>query len=201
MGITNIRGTQVTDGSIGRVDLNVATSGSAVITRIVVVGSTGIAINASSGADTGTGEVSLKVDETYLDTLYPKLSTSRAQNTFLAAPFTGGAGAASFRTINTADVPTLNQNTTGNAATATLLQTTRTINGVSFNGSANITVTADANTLSGTTLKSTVVTSSLTSVGTLGSLAVSGGISAGSVTLNAAYAKTTFVGGTNTAEI
>lgn len=39
--------------------------------------------------------------------------------------------------------PTFNQSTTGNAATATTLQTARTINGVSFNGSANITV-ADA---------------------------------------------------------
>ena len=39
------------------------------------------------------------------------------------------------------DVPTLNQSTTGNAATATVLQTARTINGVSFNGSANVTVT------------------------------------------------------------
>lgn len=36
--------------------------------------------------------------------------------------------------------PTFNQNTTGNAATATALQTARTINGVSFNGTANITV-------------------------------------------------------------
>jgi hypothetical protein len=35
--------------------------------------------------------------------------------------------------------------TTGNAATATVLQTARTINGVSFNGSANITITAAAN--------------------------------------------------------
>jgi hypothetical protein len=34
--------------------------------------------------------------------------------------------------------PTLNQSTTGNAATATTLQTARTIGGVSFNGSANI---------------------------------------------------------------
>jgi hypothetical protein len=45
----------------------------------------------------------------------------------------------------TGTVPTWNQNTTGssasctgNAATATILQTTRTIGGVSFNGSANI---------------------------------------------------------------
>jgi hypothetical protein len=36
--------------------------------------------------------------------------------------------------------PTLNQSTTGNAATATALQTARNINEVSFNGSANITV-------------------------------------------------------------
>jgi hypothetical protein len=60
----------------------------------------------------------------------------------------------------------------GSAATAAVLKTARTINGVSFDGSANITVTADANTLSGTTLKSTVVNSSLTSVGTLTSLTV-----------------------------
>ena len=44
----------------------------------------------------------------------------------------------------TGTVPTWNQNTTGNAATATTLQTARTINGVSFNGSANITITAAA---------------------------------------------------------
>ena len=37
---------------------------------------------------------------------------------------------------------TLNGNITGNATTATTLQTARTINGVSFNGSANITINA-----------------------------------------------------------
>jgi hypothetical protein len=36
--------------------------------------------------------------------------------------------------------PTFNQSTTGNAATATALQTARTINGVGFDGTANITV-------------------------------------------------------------
>jgi hypothetical protein len=40
---------------------------------------------------------------------------------------------------------TTSSSTSGNAATATTLQTARTINGVSFNGSANITVTAAAN--------------------------------------------------------
>jgi archaellum component FlaG (FlaF/FlaG flagellin family) len=46
------------------------------------------------------------------------------------------------------------------------------------NGTANITVTADANTLTNTILASNVVTSSLTSVGTLGALAVTGNITA-----------------------
>ena len=58
---------------------------------------------------------------------------------------------------------------TGNAATATKLATARKINGVDFDGSGDITITsiADAGTLTGTTLKSTVVNSSLTSVGAL----------------------------------
>jgi hypothetical protein len=64
----------------------------------------------------------------------------------------------------------------GNATTATKLQTPRNINGVAFDGSANITITAvaDASTLTGTTLNSPVVASSLTSVGTLTSLTTSG---------------------------
>ena len=83
----------------------------------------------------------------------------------------------------TGTVPTWNQNTTGNAATATIAGTAsasakfitpKNINGVAFDGTADITVTADAGTLTGTTLKSTVTGSSLTSVGTLTSLEVNG---------------------------
>jgi hypothetical protein len=58
-------------------------------------------------------------------------------------------------------------NLTGNASTATTLATARNINGIAFDGSANITIAADANTLTGTTLASNVVNSSLTSVGTI----------------------------------
>jgi hypothetical protein len=65
---------------------------------------------------------------------------------------------------------------TGNSTTATTLQTARSINGVSFNGGADITVTASAATLTSTTLKSTVVNSSLTSVGTLTDLNVTGAV-------------------------
>jgi hypothetical protein len=63
---------------------------------------------------------------------------------------------------------------TGNASTATALQTSRNINGVAFNGTADITVPAAAGTLTGATLASGVTASSLTSVGTLTSLSVSG---------------------------
>tara|TARA_R100001463_G_scaffold103499_4_gene157828 strand:- start:6628 stop:8169 length:1542 start_codon:yes stop_codon:yes gene_type:complete len=85
-----------------------------------------------------------------------------------------GTGNIDLAGVNTAG----NQNTSGNAATATALATARAINGVDFDGTGAITVTADANTLSGTTLKSSVVNSSLTSVGTLSSLAT------GDITLN-----------------
>lgn len=63
---------------------------------------------------------------------------------------------------------------TGNAATATALQTARNINGTAFDGTANITVTAAADTLTGSTLASGITASSLTSLGTLSSLGVDG---------------------------
>jgi hypothetical protein len=101
----------------------------------------------------------------------------------------GGVSFDGTANINLAGVNTAgNQNTSGNAATATLAATTtalataRAINGVDFDGTAPITVTAAAGTLTGTELKSTVVTSSLTSVGTLGSLTVSGAITLATVT-------------------
>jgi len=55
----------------------------------------------------------------------------------------------------------------GNAFSATKLQTTRTINGVPFDGTSNINVPADANTLVGDTIKNTVTKSSLEVLGTL----------------------------------
>lgn len=68
---------------------------------------------------------------------------------------------------NTVNATTFVGALTGNASTATALQTARNINGVAFDGTANITVTAAAGTLTGTTLNATVVTSSLTAVGTI----------------------------------
>lgn len=69
-----------------------------------------------------------------------KMSTfsNQAANTFYAGPIIGPNTSPSFRSIVVADIPTLNQNTTGNAATATKLAAPKNINGVAFDGSTDI---------------------------------------------------------------
>ena len=130
----------------------------------------------------GGSAVTIALATGYGDTQNPY--ASKTANYFLAAP-NGSSGAPTFRAIVAADIPTLNQNTTGSAATLT---TSRNINGVAFNGSADITVTAAAGTLTGTTLNSTVVTSSLTSVGTLNGLTVSKSTSGTALSITASNA-------------
>jgi collagen type VII alpha len=127
----------------------------------------------------GSTAVTIALDDNYGDTKNPY--ASKTAKYFLAAP-NAANGVPTFRAIVASDIPTLNQNTTGSAATLT---TARSINGVSFNGSADITVTAAAGTLTGTTLASGVTASSLTSVGTLTNLSVTNTIT-GSVSGNAA---------------
>lgn len=73
-----------------------------------------------SGTNTGDQDLSSYVTLTGTETLTNK-DLSSATNTF----------------------PTFNQDTTGNAATATKLETARTIAGVSFDGSANISIGID----------------------------------------------------------
>ena len=70
-------------------------------------------IKRGATADTYTIDTS-----TYLTSVTPSNFASQTANTFLAAP-NGAAGTPTFRTIVAADVPTLNQNTTGTAATIT----------------------------------------------------------------------------------
>jgi hypothetical protein len=60
----------------------------------------------------------------------------------------------------------------GNAASATRLITARTINGVLFDGTANVTVPANAETLTGTFINPSVSQSNLSTVGTLVNLNV-----------------------------
>ena len=110
------------------------------------------------------------------------ISTNSGTVSFTSAATTlTVAATASVSGTNTGDQTTVS----GNAGTATTLQTARNINGTSFNGSADITVTANAATLTGVTLNSTVLASSLTSVGTLAALTVTATIT-GSVSGSAA---------------
>ena len=101
-----------------------ASSGTAPVTTV-----TGTSPVVSSGGTTPA----ISLASGYGDTQNPY--ASKTQNTFLAAP-SAASGVPTFRTIVTTDVPTLNQNTTGSAATLT---TTRTLWGQNFNGSANVT--------------------------------------------------------------
>lgn len=125
-------------------------------------GSGGLSWTAGGGGSlggTGTAGTVAKwsASSTLTDSIMTESGTTlTVVNTIVATTFTGALG--------------------GNATTATTLETARDINGVSFNGGSNITVTADANTLTNTILKSTVVSSSLTSVGTLTSLDMGGDI-------------------------
>ena len=81
--------------------------------------------------------------------------------------------------LNTAkDTNVVQTTVSGNAGTATKLATARAINGTNFDGSAAITVTANAGTLTGLGLKSTVISSSLTSVGALTSGSLGAGFTA-----------------------
>jgi len=68
--------------------------------------------------------------------------TVQAPNSFYAGPTTGINAIPTFRTIAAVDIPTLNQSTTGNAATATKLAATKNINGIPFDGTSDITIAA-----------------------------------------------------------
>lgn len=79
---------------------------------------------------------------TSTDTLVGRATTDTLTNKTLTSPtlVTPALGTPSSGNLANCTFPTFNQNTTGSAATLT---TARTINGVSFNGSANITITSN----------------------------------------------------------
>jgi hypothetical protein len=76
---------------------------------------------------------------------------------------------------------TISSNITGNAATATALATARTINGVSFNGTANITATVNLGVTAGTT-NGPIITSS---AGTNATIPKASATASGVITTNA----------------
>lgn len=121
-----------------------------------------------------------------INTNFSSLNTGKAEVS--GQTFSGSISAANLSGTNTGDQTSVS----GNAATATALQTARAINGVNFDGTAPITVAAAAGTLTGSSLASGVTSSSLTSVGTLATLTVTAAI-AGSVTGNAAGLSATLI--------
>ena len=142
-----------------------------------------------SNAVTGTGNVVMSASPTLTGTVTAatlNATTLGGTLSTAAQPNVTSVGTLTGLTVTNpiaGSVTGSSGSTTGNAATATALQTARTINGVSFNGTADITVTAAAGTLSGSTLASGVTASSLTSVGTLSSLTVSGDLTVDTSTL------------------
>lgn len=102
-------------------------------------------------------------------TLTPAITLTLGAITPASVAATGNVTGANLSGTNTGDQTSV----TGNAGTATRLATARTINGVSFDGTENITAPAAAGTLTGTTLASNVTASSLTSAagGTFGTAA------------------------------
>lgn len=53
---TQVKGSQVSDGTVQRVDMDVSTPGEAVITKVIA--GSGISLS-STGVDTGTGDVTI----------------------------------------------------------------------------------------------------------------------------------------------
>jgi hypothetical protein len=138
----------------------IATGATANTGTVTSVGGTGTVSGLTlSGTVTTSGNLTLGGTLS----VTPSNFSSQTANTFLAAP-NGSAGVPSFRTIVAADVPTLNQNTTGSAATLTTGRTISitgdlTYTSGSFNGSANVTGTgtlANSGVTAGTYTKVTV---------------------------------------------
>lgn len=154
-------GTGITSGTSGGVPYyssssTIASSAALTANRIVLGGGAGAAPSVLGSL--GTTSTVLHGNAAGAPTFGPVSLTADVSGTLPIA--NGGTG-----------------NTSGNAATATALETPRNINGVAFDGTAAITVTAAAGTLSGATLAAGVTASSLTSVGTLTSLTMAGAIS------------------------
>lgn len=126
--VTNLgSGTGATSSTFWRGDGTWAAASAGGVSSVALADSTGL-FNITGSPVTTSGTLTLSTLK------------SQTANTFLAAP-NGSSGAPTFRTIAIADVPTLNQNTTGNAATAT--------SAASFSGSlaGDVTGTQSATTV------------------------------------------------------
>jgi len=129
--VTGITSAVDTDSQVGTVTNFTVTTDSGSAARytsgttpsISILGATGVGVTNSSGTITATA-VPSEIDHDSL-------------SNFVAAEHVDWAGA-SAGTIHSSNIGTLNQDTSGIAASATILEDSRTIGGIAFNGSANI---------------------------------------------------------------
>jgi hypothetical protein len=134
-------GTNYSVASLGAGTGISTTTGSGTLT-INNTGVTSLAGTSPVNASASTGSVTVSLASGYGDTQNPY--ASKTANFFLAAP-NGTAGAPTFRAIVAADIPTLNQNTTGSAGSVANAVTFNNggagdVSGTTFNGSAARTI-------------------------------------------------------------
>ena len=134
------------------------------------------AYTVSTSAPSGYGTLTLA--DTIFTYTPPNLSTFIGlSNLSIVNTNANGIGSMAYNNstgVFTFTPPAATTTITGNAGTATKLATPVNINGISFDGSSNITVPAVSIASSLTTLPTTVINSSLQTLGTLSSLNVTG---------------------------
>lgn len=109
---------------------------------------------------------------------------TQSQNRFFAGPISGSAANPIFRAIDPTDIPTLNQNTTGNAATVT----------TNANLTGDITSVGNATTASSSIVKSVVLNTTGVLYSNPVTYATSGGVATGSLVLVSQVANTVLAG-------
>ncbi len=113
--LSNIANASLTNSTITINGTSTSLGGSISVGTVTSVGGTGTVSGLSlSGTVTSTGNITLGGTLS----VTPSNFSSQTANTFLAAP-NGTAGVPTFRAIVAADIPTLNQNTTGTASNVT----------------------------------------------------------------------------------
>ena len=135
--LSNIPNSALTNSSITINGSAISLGGSVSVGTVTSVSGTSPVVSSGGAAP------AISLASGYGDTQTP--FTSKTANYFLAAP-NGIAGVPSFRAIVAADIPTLNQNTTGSAGSvANTLNIGTGLSGTSYNGSSAVTI-ALANT-------------------------------------------------------